>query len=79
MYWDFFNFSDRNSKKDRGFPSEKQLNSATIIKRDFVFYAECKDVRCKSILRIGCILDGALPLSCLEWSTFIRAVGSWIT
>ena len=24
-----FNFSDRNSKKDRGFPSEKQLNSAT--------------------------------------------------
>ena len=54
-------------------------SAATIIKRDFVFYAECKDVRCKSILRIGCILDGALPLSCLEWSTFIRAVGCWIT
>ena len=51
----------------------------TRCKRVFVFYAECKDERCKRILRIGCILNGALPLSCLEWSTFIRAVGFWMT
>ena len=30
-YWNFFNFSDRNFKKERRFSSEKQLNSAQLL------------------------------------------------